>query len=90
MITDADDARVAVVIIRMSQLGLLDATGAHTLGRIVEELESRGITVIVKGVRPEHLALLTNVGALDALRHEHHLVDSLDEAVAHARTHVSG
>ena len=72
----------------MSQLGMLDATGAHTLARIAEELEARGVTVIIKGVRPEHLGLLTNLGVLDALRHENHLVDSLDEAVAHARQHV--
>ena len=89
MITDADHPQVAVVIVRMSQLGMLDATGAHTLGRITEELEGRGVTVIIKGVRPEHLGLLTNVGALDALRHENHLVDSLDQAIAHARQHVA-
>ena len=74
----------------MSQLGMLDATGAHTLAEIARELEARGITVIIKGVQPEHTALLANVGVFDSLRHENHLVDSLDEAIAHARTHVSG
>ena len=88
MITDAEHPHVSVVVIRMSQLGMLDATGAHTLGRIAEELEGRGITVIIKGVRPEHLPLLTNVGVIEALRHENHLVDTLDEALAHARSHV--
>ena len=89
MITDADHPYVSVVVIRMSQLGMLDATGAHTLGRIAEELEARDITVIIKGVRPEHLDLLTNVGVIDSLRHENHLVDTLDEAMAHARSHVA-
>ena len=79
----------SVVIIRMSQLGMLDATGAHTLAQICTELEGRGITVIVKGVRPEHMALLSNVGVFDSLRHENHLVDTLDEAARHARAHVS-
>lgn len=88
MITDADHPDVRVVVIRMSQLGMLDATGAHTLGQIAEELESRGITVIIKGVRPEHLPLLTNVGVIEALRHEQHLVDTLDQAMEHARSHV--
>ncbi len=87
-ITDADHPDVAVVIIRMSQLGMLDATGAHTLARIAEELESRGITVIIKGVRPEHRALLANVGVIESLRHENHLIDSLDDAIAHARSHL--
>ncbi|GLP83147.1 SulP family inorganic anion transporter [Mycobacterium antarcticum] len=87
-ITDADRPEVSVVIIRMSALGMLDATGAHTLGQIAGELESRGITVIIKGVRAEHMDLLTNVGVLDSLRHENHLIDDLDEAIAHARLHA--
>ncbi|MBB3748994.1 SulP family sulfate permease [Mycolicibacterium sp. BK634] len=80
---------VSVVIIRMSQLGMLDATGAHTLVQIAEDLESQGVTVIIKGVQPEHMTLLANIGIVDALRHENHLLDSLEEAVSHARSHVS-
>lgn len=87
-IVDAEHRGVSVVIIRLSQLGMLDATGAHTLAEIAAELESRGITVIVKGVRAEHRSLLANMGIVEALRHENHLIDSLDEAVAHARSHV--
>ncbi|WP_029109036.1 SulP family inorganic anion transporter [Mycobacterium sp. URHD0025] len=88
-IVDAEHPQTSVVIIRMSQLGMLDATGAHTLAEIATELESRGITVIIKGVRPEHAELLTNVGVFESLRHENHLLDSLDDAIEHARTHVS-
>ncbi len=87
-IVDADHPDVRAVIIRMSHLGMLDATGANTLATIVGELEARGITVIIKGVQPEHLKLLTNVGVIDSLRHESHLIDSLDEAIRHARRHV--
>lgn len=65
------------------------AFGAHTLAEIAEDLESRGITVIIKGVQTEHMALLANLGIVDALRHENHLIDSLDEAVAHARRHAA-
>jgi sulfate permease, SulP family len=87
-IVDADHPKVSVVIIRMSQLGMLDATGAHTLAEIATELETRGITVIIKGVQPTHMELLTNVGVIDSLRHENHLLDTLDDAIAHARRHV--
>ncbi|KAA0105609.1 SulP family inorganic anion transporter [Mycolicibacterium sp. P1-5] len=80
---------VSVVIIRMSQLGMLDATGAHTLAEITEDLEARGVTVIIKGVQPEHMALLANMGIVDALRHENHLIDSLDDAIRHARSHAA-
>ncbi|WP_280832664.1 SulP family inorganic anion transporter [Mycolicibacterium frederiksbergense] len=88
-IVDAEHPHTSVVIIRMSQLGMLDATGAHTLAEIATDLESRGVTVIIKGVRPEHAELLANVGVFESLRHENHLLDSLDEAIEHARTHVS-
>jgi SulP family sulfate permease len=88
-IVDADHPSTSVVIIRMSQLGMLDASGAHTLAQISTELDTRGITVIIKGVRPEHKNLLANVGVFEALRHENHLLDSLEDAVVHARTHVA-
>ncbi|CAN3131477.1 SulP family inorganic anion transporter [Mycobacterium sp. smrl_JER01] len=89
-IVDPHHPRTSVVIIRMSQLGMLDATGANTLAQICTELEGRGITVIIKGVRPEHASLLANVGVFESLRHENHLVDTLDEAIAHARVHAAG
>ena len=40
---------VRVVILRLPQLQVLDATGAQALGEIVAELEGRGITVLLKG-----------------------------------------
>ncbi|WP_370487321.1 SulP family inorganic anion transporter [Mycobacterium sp. pV006] len=87
-IIDDGHPQTSVVIIRLSQLGMLDATGANTLAEICTELESRGITVLIKGVRPEHRDLLDRVGVFETLRHRNHLVDSLDDAIAHARTHV--
>lgn len=85
-LTDVSD--VKVVILRLPQLQVLDATGAQALGEIVSELESRGITVLLKGPRPEHLKTLSAVGALDQLASEQHVFDRLDEAVAHARSHL--
>lgn len=82
-------ADVEVVILRLPGLQVLDATGAQALGEIVEDLERRGITVLLKGPRPEHRKVLAAVGALDHLAHERHLFDDLDAAVAHAREHVA-
>jgi sulfate permease, SulP family len=79
---------VSVVVLRMSQLELVDATGAHVLSEIVQRLEARGVTVLIKGVRDGHVELFRTVGVLDALRHHHHLFDDLDAAVAHARDHT--
>jgi sulfate permease, SulP family len=80
---------VKIVILRLSQIQVLDATGAQALGEIVAELESRGITVFLKGVRPRHRQLLEAVGTLDHLAHERHLFDTLDDAVDHARMHLA-
>jgi SulP family sulfate permease len=79
---------VRVIILRLAQIQVLDATGAHALGEIVRELESRGITVLLKGARPEHLRILEAVGAIDRLAHERHVFDDLGEAIAHARRHI--
>ncbi|MCP8998327.1 SulP family inorganic anion transporter [Pseudarthrobacter sp. RMG13] len=79
---------VQVAIIRLSQLRMLDATGAHALVEVIAALELRGITVLLKGVRPDHLALVTNVGVIRSLRHHKHLFEDLAAAVEHARSHV--
>ena len=77
-----------MAIIRLSQVRMLDATGAHTLVEVISALELRGVTVLLKGVQPQHLELVTNVGVIRSLRHHKHLFTALPEAVAHARSHV--
>jgi sulfate permease, SulP family len=79
---------VHVVILRLPDVQVLDATGAQALGEIVSELEARRITVLLKGLRPEHEKTLRVVGAVDRLAHERHVFTTLDEAVAHAQLHV--
>ncbi|MFF1382366.1 SulP family inorganic anion transporter [Arthrobacter sp. NPDC058288] len=85
-ISDVKDIQVA--IIRLSQVRMLDATGAHALVEVISALELRGITVLLKGVQPEHLELVTNVGVIRSLRHHKHLFSTLPAAVEHARSHV--
>jgi len=79
---------VKVVVLRLPELQVLDATGAQALGEIVAELEARHITVLIKRPRPEHLRTLRAVGALDRLAHQRHLFHDLDDALEHARDHV--
>jgi len=81
-------ADVRVVILRLPQLQVLDATGAQALGDIVTELERKGVTVLLKGPRPAHLKVLEAVGAIDRLAHANHVFSDLDAAVAHAHAHV--
>ena len=77
-----------VVILRLSGLHLIDATGANALADLVQALERRGATVLIKGVRSEHLGLLERLGVISSLRHPNHLFDDLPAALAHARDHV--
>jgi len=79
---------VWVVVLRLPDLQVLDATGAHALGEIVAELEARHITVLLKGPRPEHLRTLEAVGVLDQLAHENHVFNDLETALEHARIHA--
>lgn len=79
---------VSVVILAMSQLQVVDATGAHTLGEMVTALERRGVTVLIKGVLPSHQGLFERLGVMKALRHQEHLFPHLAPALEHARSHV--
>src|SRR5699024_8638285 len=76
------------VILRLSRVQLVDATAAKALAELIETLERRRITVLVKGVQARHRGTLTTVGTLSVLRHENHLFDTLQAAADHARSHV--
>lgn len=80
---------VSVVILRLSQLQLLDSTGAQVLTELITGLERRGVTVLLKGVQERHLVMVTRAGVIEALRHHKHLFDDLPSAVEHARDHVA-
>lgn len=82
-------ADVRVVILRLSGVGMLDATGARALGEVAEQLHERGITVLLKGASPEHTRLLHAVGALAPVAARDHVFETLPDAVAHAREHVA-
>ncbi len=51
--------------------------------------DASGARTLVKGVQPEHLPLLSTMGFFDALRHQNHLIDTLEYAVSHARHHAA-
>ena len=80
---------VRVVILRMSRVAALDATGASVLADTVKRLESRGITVLLSGVRDEHSNVLARLGVYGELAHERHLFRSTPEAIAHAQVHAT-
>ncbi|MDX6229168.1 MAG: sulfate permease, SulP family [Frankiales bacterium] len=79
---------VRVVVLRLGNLVLLDATGARAIGEIITQLADRHVAVLLKVTDPVHLRLLRAVGALDALDGTGHVLPDLTSALAHARRHV--
>lgn len=84
----AEVSDVRVVILRLSRIQTLDATGAHVLGDTIKTLEGRGITVLLSGIRSDHENVFQALGVYDHLAHERHIFTSTPEAIAHARDHV--
>ncbi|HEY9372113.1 SulP family inorganic anion transporter [Streptomyces sp.] len=83
-------ADVRVVILRMSRVTTMDATGALVLKDAVEKLNRRGIAVMTSGIRPGQRQTLDSVGALDLLRYEGREYATTPEAIAGARAHLQG
>ncbi|MFF7713012.1 SulP family inorganic anion transporter [Streptomyces sp. NPDC007988] len=81
---------VRVVILRMSRVTTIDATGALVLKDAVEKLNRRGIAVMTSGIRPSQRQALESVGALDLLRLDGREFATTPEAIAGARAHLQG
>ncbi|MFE6932084.1 SulP family inorganic anion transporter [Streptomyces sp. NPDC057699] len=81
-------ADVRVVILRMSRITTMDATGALVLKDAVQKLNRRGIAVLASGLRPGQRRALDSVGALDLLRLEGREYATTPEAIAGARAHL--
>jgi SulP family sulfate permease len=85
-LTDVADVRV--VILRMSRVSTMDATGALVLKDAVLKLHRRGIAVMTSGIRPGQRQVLDSVGALDLLRLEGREYATTPEAIRGAREHL--
>ena len=83
-------ADVRVVILRMSRVPALDATGAHVLGDAIRRLRGRGITVLLSGITPDHDQVLATLGVADDLRRDGLVFADTPAAIAHARELLRG
>lgn len=84
----AETSDVRVVILRLSRIRTLDATGASVLGDTIKTLESRGVTVLLSGVRKPHDAVFQAVGVYKNLSDSAHVFENTPAAIEHAREHV--
>ncbi|SCG37427.1 SulP family inorganic anion transporter [Micromonospora zamorensis] len=78
-------ADVRVVILRMSRVTTMDATGAHVLGDAIRRLRGRRITVLLSGITPAHDRVLATLGVADDLRREGLVFPDTPAAIRHAR-----
>lgn len=76
---------VAVVILRMSRLSTIDATGALMLDDAIARLERRGIAVLLSGIKPGHRRVLGALTAAPRLKESGRVFADTPEAIAHAR-----
>ncbi|WP_438318820.1 SulP family inorganic anion transporter [Streptomyces sp. HUAS TT3] len=81
-------ADVRVVILRMSRVTTMDATGALVLKDAVQKLNRRGIAVMASGIRTGQRQALESVGALALLQSEGRAYATTPEAIAGARTYL--
>ncbi|MEO3808784.1 SulP family inorganic anion transporter [Sphaerisporangium sp. B11E5] len=81
----AEVTSVSVVILRMSRVTTIDATGALVLGDAITRLQSRGITVLVSGIQDDHHKPLHALGVIASLDEAGHVFPSTPEAIAAAR-----
>ncbi|WP_246594966.1 SulP family inorganic anion transporter [Actinoplanes auranticolor] len=85
-LSEITDARV--VILRMSRVSTVDATGAHVLGDAIDRLQRRGITVLLSGIAAGHEEILGRLGVAEQLRRDGSVFPDTPSAIAHARSHV--
>ncbi|MER5639060.1 SulP family inorganic anion transporter [Kitasatospora sp. NPDC002227] len=88
----AETGDVRVVILRLSRVSALDATGARVLGDAIAKLERRGVLVLVSGIQDGHRRTLDALGVLDGLYAAKRVFGTTPEAIAAAREalHHSG
>ena len=85
----AEVSDVRVVILRMSHVTTLDATGAAVLADTIRSLEARGVTVLLSGTPQRFVPRLAATGIHQHLTGLHHVFETTPEAIAHARRHVA-
>ena len=86
-LTEISDIRV--VILRLSHVTTLDATGAAVLADTIRSLERRDVAVLISGLPLRYKAALSATGVYPQLVERGHVFDHTPEAIDHAKRHVT-
>ena len=83
-----DVGGVKVVILRLSYLTNLDATGARLLGEAIDHLERRGVVVALSGASRVHDAILRALGVAENIYRNGYVFSDTRDAIEWARERV--
>lgn len=83
-----EQTHVKTVILRMSRVSALDASGAKVLGETIDKLTRRGTLVLLSGVQDDHLGRLKALGVLDRLKDTGRVFAGTPEALAYAHRYL--
>ncbi len=83
-------SEVAVVILRLSRVTSLDATGALMLDDVVARLNAKGVIVLLSGISAKHDQMLSHLGVAAELRAAGRIFADTPEAIRYARTQLPG
>jgi anti-anti-sigma regulatory factor len=77
---DSSESGISVIILRASNMTLLDIEAIRNLEKMVEECKKNGVTVIVSHIKDQPLRAMQKVGLLEKIG-EGNFVSNIDEAI---------
>ena len=86
--TERAGASYKVLILRMRNTTYLDAGGINALGQCKAACDRKGVQIVLSGVQPQPMKLLTKSGMLDTLGKEN-VYDNINDAMNRAKEIVS-
>jgi len=86
--TLAGDART--LIIRMDRVPFIDQSGLYAMEDAVLDLERRGVSVLLTGVRTQPMDMLRRIYIVPELIPEERIFETFEESVAWIKGHLSG
>jgi SulP family sulfate permease len=80
---DSGDSGISVIILRASNMTLLDVEAIRNIEKMVEECKRNGITIIISHIKDQPLRAMQKVGLIEKIGEEN-FCNNIDEAIERA------
>jgi SulP family sulfate permease len=80
---ESEESGISVIILRASNMPLLDIEALRNIERLVDECRKNGVTVIISHIKDQPLRAMQKVGLVEKIGSENFCA-SIDEAIARA------